>query len=369
MSRLDKKQPDPAPAGAPLPEGPITDLRSDTVTRPGEAMRQEMAAADVGDDVYGEDPTVNLLQEELAGMLGKEAALFMASGTMSNQVAINTHTRPGDELICHRWSHVFNFEGGAAPAMSGVGFNLLDGPMGRITAEQVEETIRPDSIHYPTTRLICIENTHNKAGGTIFPLGEMRRIRKVAESNGLPMHLDGARLFNAAVATRIDVALWAEPFESISICLSKGLGAPAGSVLVGSRDFIQRATQVRKRFGGAMRQIGLLAAAGRYALAHHIERLSEDHVRARRLAEGLDALDAYSVDMEAVQTNIVFIDTSGTGLSEAEVSTALRGRGVLVNPMGRDMLRAVTHLDVDDDDIDRALEAFARIAGSGGEAV
>ncbi|MFO7768438.1 MAG: GntG family PLP-dependent aldolase [bacterium] len=368
MSHSREKHPDPAPAGTPLPRGPVIDLRSDTVTRPGEEMRRSMAEAEVGDDVYGEDPTVNLLQEELAGMLGKEAALFMASGTMSNQVAINTHTRPGDEVICHRWAHVFNFEGGTAPAMSGVGFNLLDGPLGLITADQVEEAVRPDSIHYPTTALISIENTHNKAGGTVFPLGEVRKIRKAADRHGLPMHLDGARLFNASVATRIDVRLWAEPFDSISICLSKGLGAPAGSVLVGSREFIRMALQVRKRFGGAMRQVGVLAAAGRYALQHNIGRLAEDHARARRLAEGLDAMQGCSVDMEAVQTNIVFVDTSGTGLSETEVSRALKARGVLINPMGRDTLRAVTHLDVDDEGIETALDAFSRMVEDAGAA-
>ena len=368
MSRSDKKQPDPAPSGTPVPEGPVTDLRSDTVTRPDEGMRQAMAEAQVGDDVYGEDPTVNLLQEELAEMLGKEAALYMASGTMSNQVAINTHTRPGDEVICHRWSHVFNFEGGTAPAMSGVGFNLLDGSRGLITAEQVEDAVRPDSIHFPTTALISVENTHNKAGGTVFPLGEMRKIRKVADRHALPMHLDGARLFNAAVATRIDVALWAEPFDSISICLSKGLGAPVGSVLVGSKEFIGRALQVRKRFGGAMRQVGVLAAAGRYALTHNVERLAEDHTRARRLAEGLEATEGYAVDMEAVQTNIVFIDTAASGFSETQVSRALRAQGVLINPMGRDTLRAVTHRDVDDEGIERALEAFSRVGEYAGAA-
>jgi threonine aldolase len=216
------------------------DLRSDTVTIPGEEMRSAMAVAEVGDDVYGEDPTVNRLQTELAERLGKEAGLFMASGTMSNHVALNTHTNPGEEVICHRWSHIFNFEGGAGPAMSGVGFNLLDGEYGVITAEQVESVVRPDSIHYPTTGLISLENTHNKAGGTIFPLEEIRRIREIADRYALPMHLDGARIFNAVVATGIDPQQWAEPFDTISTCLSKGLGAPVGSVLLGSKDFIGR---------------------------------------------------------------------------------------------------------------------------------
>jgi threonine aldolase len=342
---------------------PPVDLRSDTVTRPTEQMREAMARAEVGDDVYGEDPTINRLQDMLADRLGKEAALFMASGTMSNQVAIHVHTRPGDEVICHRWSHVYNFEGGAGPAMSGVGFWLLDGPYGLITAEQVDESIRPrGNIHYPRTTLISLENTHNKAGGTIFPLGEIRRIHPVAHAHGLGMHLDGARLFNAAVATRIDVRLWAEPFDTVSICLSKGLGAPAGSVLVGSRALTQEALQVRKRFGGAMRQAGVLAAAGLHALEHHVERLADDHRHARRLAEGVNALEGFRVDLEGVHTNIVPIDVSATGWSEDQVARALKAGGVLVNPFGRSYLRAVTHLDVGAEDIERALEVFARVA-------
>jgi threonine aldolase len=329
-------------------------------------MRRAMAAAEVGDDVYGEDPTVNRLQEVLAGRLGKEAALWMASGTMSNQVAVNTWTSPGGEVICHRWSHVFNFEGGTAPAMSGVGFNLQDGQYGTITADQVTEAIRPVSIHYPQTQLISLENTHNKAGGTIFPRDEIARIRAVAVASEIPMHLDGARLFNAAIASGIEPRDWASDFDSVSICLSKGLGAPVGSVLVGSRDFIDRTLWVRKRFGGAMRQAGILAAAGLWALENNVERLADDHANARRLAEAVNELPGFSVDIASVQTNILMIDTSGTGAGEEEVQTRLADEGVLMHTFGRDRLRAVTHLDVDAADIDETIAVFERIAGTFG---
>lgn len=329
-------------------------------------MRQAMAAADVGDDVYGEDPTVNHLQAELAGRLGKEAGLFMASGTMSNQVAVNTLTQPGNEVICHRWSHVFNFEGGTAPAMSGVGFNLQDGEYGVITAEQVEAAIRPVSIHYPQTALISLENTHNKAGGTIFPLEEIGRIGEVARHHGIPMHLDGARLFNAVVASGIEPHIWAEPFESISVCFSKGLGAPVGSLLVGSKDFIEKALWVRKRFGGAMRQAGVLAAAGLYALEHNIDRLAEDHANARRLAEGVNGIEGFTVDLRSVQTNILMINVEGTGLGEEEVRDRLKGEGILVHAFGRNHLRVVTHLNISNDDVDTALQAFGRVGGRSG---
>ena len=340
------------------------DLRSDTVTVPGEEMRREMAVAEVGDDVYGEDPTVNRLQAELAERLGKEAGLFMASGTMSNHVALNTHTNPGEEVICHRWSHIFNFEGGAGPAMSGVGFNLLDGEYGVITAEQVESVVRPDSIHYPTTGLISLENTHNKAGGTIFPLEEIRRIREIADRYALPMHLDGARIFNAAVATGIDPQQWAEPFDTVSTCLSKGLGAPVGSVLLGTKDFIHKALYVRKRFGGAMRQVGILAAAGLYALKHNVERLADDHANARRFAESVNGIEGFSVDLTGAQTNIVMIDVTETGVSEETVRISLADKGVQVHTFGIGFLRAVTHLNISAEEIEKALEVFTEVAES-----
>jgi len=340
----------------------VIDLRSDTVTQPSEPMRQAMSVAEVGDDVYGEDPTVNRLQEYLADRLGKEAGLFMASGTMSNQVAINSHTHHGQEVICHRWNHVFNFEGGTAPAFSGVGFNLLDGEYGTITAKQVEEAIRPVSYHYPQTALISLENTHNKAGGTIFPLEEIVKIREVAEAHGLPMHLDGARLFNAVVATGIDPSEWAGHFDTVSICLSKGLGAPVGSVLLGSREFIDRAVWVRKRFGGAMRQAGVLAAAGLYALEQNVERLAEDHGNARRLAESVNAIIGLDVDLRAVQTNIFMINTFRSGLSEEEVHLKLADKGILMHPFGRDHIRVVTHLNVSAEDISRVIEEFEKVA-------
>jgi threonine aldolase len=339
----------------------LIDLRSDTVTRPTDEMRKAIADAEVGDDVYGEDPSINRLEAMLAEMLGNEAGLFMASGTMSNHVGINTHTHHGEEIICHRWSHCFNFEGGAGPAMSGVGFNLLDGDNGVITAEQVEAAIRPNSVHYSQTALIEIENTHNKAGGTVFPLAEIQHIRKVADAHGVPMHLDGARLFNAVVASGIEVEKWADPFESVSICLSKGLGAPVGSVLVGSHDFIDRARRVRKRFGGGMRQGGILAAAGIFALENNIDRLVEDHQNARRLAEAVNEIDGFSVDLSTVQTNIVMVNVTRTGLSEIEVTDRLNDAGVFVNPFGPGNIRVVTHLDVTSEQIEESIKTFERI--------
>jgi threonine aldolase len=245
--------------------------------------------------------------------------------------------------------------------MSGVGFHPIDGEAGVITAEQVAAAIRPAAIHYPQTALIAIENTHNKAGGTIFPLEEIRRIRAVADEHGMPMHLDGARLFNAVVATGTPAREWAAPFDSISICLSKGLGAPVGSVLVADADFIEQAKRVRKRFGGAMRQAGILAAAGIHAIEHHVERLAEDHDNARRLAEGVDAVPGCRVDLDRVQTNIVMIDVSGTGLAESEVSRRLAGAGVLVHPFGPGMLRACTHLDVAGEQIEAAVGVFTEV--------
>jgi len=263
---------------------PIIDLRSDTITKPTPQMRQAMADAAVGDDVFGEDPTVNQLQKKVTELCGKEAALFVPSGTMSNQIAINTHTQPGDEVICDYGSHIFNYEGGGPALLSGVQVHPLQGQRGVITAEQIKAVIRPADHHYAKSKLIELENTHNRAGGAIFPLDEINKIKKLADEHQLQMHLDGARLWNAHVATGISLAEWCDPFDSISLCFSKGLGAPIGSILVGSSEFIDRAHRYRKIYGGGMRQVGIIAAAALYALDHHIERLKDDHKRAYQLA-------------------------------------------------------------------------------------
>ncbi|MDP2972738.1 MAG: GntG family PLP-dependent aldolase, partial [Deltaproteobacteria bacterium] len=253
------------------------DLRSDTVTRPTPLMRKAMSEAEVGDDVFGEDPTVNALHERVAQMLGKEAALFVPSGTMANQLAIKSHTQPGDEVIIEATSHPYNFEGGGGAVLSGIQFYCLRGVRGILDASQIEEAIRPDDHHFPVTRLICLENTHNRGGGAIYPIDKMAEIYRLAKSKGLLVHLDGARLWNASVATGISPHEYGQWADSVSVCLSKGLGAPIGSLVAGSRIFIDRVHRFRKMFGGGMRQVGIIAAAGLYALEHHIERLKEDH--------------------------------------------------------------------------------------------
>lgn len=340
---------------------PVVDLRSDTVTRPGPEMRRAMAEAEVGDDVFEEDPTVNLLQERVAALLGKEAALFVPSGTMANQVSIRTHTFPGDEVIIEADSHPVLSEVAAAAALSGVQFRTLHGRRGVLRAQQVADAIRVPDIHRPVSRLICLENTHNFGGGTIYPLDEILRIRQVANRHGLAMHLDGARLLHACVATGIPPQEYATPFDSVSICLSKGLGAPVGSVIAGSREFILRARKNRKMFGGGMRQAGILAAAGLYALEHNVERLAQDHANAKILAEALAELPGIRLDPQEVETNIVIMDISASGMEPVEVQARLREQGVLVLPFGKGRLRAVTHLDVNRKGINRAIEAFRTV--------
>ncbi len=339
----------------------VVDLRSDTVTKPTKGMREAMAEALVGDDVFEEDPTVNLLQEKVADLLGKEAALFVPSGTMANQVSIRTHTLPGDEVIIEADSHPVLSEVAAAAALSGVQFRTLQGTRGILKAEQVAEAVRLPDIHRPVSRLVCLENTHNFGGGTIYPLEEILRIRLVADRHNMAMHLDGARLLHACVATGIEPAKYAQPFDSVSLCLSKGLGAPVGSMIAGSREFITRARKNRKMFGGGMRQAGILAAAGLYALEHHVERLAEDHANAKLLAEALADLPGIHLDPRHVETNIVIMDISTSGLEPHEVQARLKEMGILLLPFGRGRLRAVTHLDVNRQGIQRAIEAFRRI--------
>lgn len=341
---------------------PIIDLRSDTLTKPTPAMRQAMANAPVGDDVFGEDPTVNKLQNKIADMCGKEAALFVPSGTMSNQIAINAHTQPGDEVICDYNCHIFNYEGGGPALLSGVQIHPLLGKRGIITSEQIKAAIRPDDHHFAQTKLIELENTHNRGGGSIFPLDEIHRIRHVADEHHLVMHLDGARLWNAHVATGISFRDWCAPFESISLCFSKGLGAPIGSILVGSKEFINRAHRYRKIYGGGMRQVGILAAAALYALDHHIDRLVEDHKRARRLGIVLSELGA-TVDFEATQTNIVIADFVSLNRTAADVHVELTKNGLLGITVSPTRMRFVTHLDVDDNSIKRAESIFQQVLG------
>jgi threonine aldolase len=339
------------------------DLRSDTVTQPTPAMRKAMAEAEVGDDVFGEDPTVNALQEKVANLLGKETALFVPSGTMANQLSIKSHTQPGDEVIIEASSHPYNFEGGAGAALSGVQFQCLKGVRGILDALQIEEAIRPEDHHFPVTRLVCLENTHNRGGGSIYPVEKMAEIYRLAKSKGLLVHLDGARLWNASVATGIKPLEYTQWADSVSVCLSKGLGAPIGSLVAGSKLFIDRVHRFRKMFGGGMRQVGIVAAAGIYALDHHLERLKEDHRNAKRMAVGLKEFRGVSVDPKHVETNIVIFDVMDTGMTGAQVAEAMKREGILIHAFGKTQIRLVTHLDVSSEDIERALNAFEKVFG------
>jgi len=337
----------------------MIDLRSDTVTRPSEAMRDAMARAPVGDDVYGEDPTVNRLQEMLAGLLGKTAALFVPSGTMANQLSIRAHTQPGQEAIVESTAHIVRYEQGAAAALSGVQLHWLPGERGLLTAEQIEAAIRPNDPHTIPTALICLENTHNSGGGSIYSLAAIERIRAVAQRHRIPMHLDGARLFNAVVATGVSAADYARYFDTVSVCLSKGLGAPVGS-LIATNDMtlIDKLRRFRRMYGGAMRQAGILAAAGIYALEHNIARLAEDHAHANRLAQILHKIPSVSLNPAHVETNIIVFEVADTGRSPAEVVGTLRQDGVLINAIGGRRFRAVTHLDITSEGIEQAGRVF-----------
>ena len=337
------------------------DLRSDTVTKPTPAMRKVMAEAEVGDDVYGEDPTMNALQEKVAKLLGKESAIFVPTGTMANQLAIKAHTQPGDEVIIEATSHAYSFEGGGGAALSGVQCYTLRGERGILDASQIESAIRPSDHHYAITRLISIENTHNRGGGSIYPIEKMRDIYQLTKSKGLMVHLDGARLWNASVAKGIRLHQYAQYADSVSVCLSKGLGAPVGSLVTGSKTFIDRVHRFRKMFGGGMRQAGILAAAGIHAIDHHFERLAEDHENAKRLALGLKEIKGVSIGQELVETNIIIFDVSGTGKTPAQVRDAMKKERVLMNAVSPTQIRLLTHLDVTRKDIDTALKAFRKV--------
>ncbi len=339
----------------------MIDLRSDTVTRPTEAMRQAMLAAEVGDDVYGEDPMVNLLQSQVAQMLGKEAGLFVPSGTMSNQLAIRSHTEPGAEVICEYDSHIFNYEGAGPSLLSGVQLHTLKGEHGILSPGAIESAFRPKDHHYAQTALVVLENTHNRAGGVVYPLSVIEEISKLARSQDYAMHLDGARLMNAVIASGIDPVAYAAPFDSVSLCLSKGLGAPVGSILVGSSKFIEKAHRFRKVFGGGMRQIGMLAAAGLYALEHHVERLSEDHRRAKILAETCQELGCLEDDLAWTQTNIVVVRIKQGNANERV--DRFKDEGLLCGAVNDHQIRLVTHLDFNENQLDRAVNILKKVMG------
>lgn len=340
----------------------MIDLRSDTVTKPTDNMRKAMARAEVGDDVYGEDPTVNRLQDMAAAMLGKRFALFVPSGTMANQLAIRSHTQPGQEIIVESKSHIVRYEQGAAGALAGVQLHWVLGERGVMTAEQVEAAVRPNDPHSITTALICIENTHNAGGGTIYPLSTIEKIRAIAVRHGIPMHLDGARLFNAVAATTLPPTVYAQHFETVSLCLSKGLGAPVGSLLISNdQRLMDRARRFRRMYGGAMRQAGILAAAGIYALDRHVARLKTDHDHAKKLARLLQQIPAIQIAPQYVETNIVMFDILDEQRSPTELVAALKEQGVLINAIGGQSYRAVTHLHITDKQIDEARAAFANV--------
>jgi threonine aldolase len=340
----------------------MIDLRSDTVTKPTDDMRKAMVRAEVGDDVYGEDPTVNRLQDMAAAMLGKRSALFVPSGTMANQLAIRCQTQPGQEVIVESKSHVVRYEQGAAGALAGVQLHWVTGERGIMTVEQVETAIRPNDAHSITTALICIENTHNAGGGTIYPLSTIEKIRALAVRHGIPMHLDGARLFNAVAATTLPPTVYAQHFETISLCLSKGLGAPVGSLLIANdQRLMDRARRFRRMYGGAMRQAGILAAAGIYALERHVARLKTDHEHAKKLARLLQHIPAIQIAPQHVETNIVMFDIVDEQRSAAELVAALKEHGVLINAVGGQSYRAVTHLQISDKQIDEAAAVFGKV--------
>ncbi len=322
-------------------------------------MRKAMANAEVGDDVFGEDPTVNRLQETVAALLGKESALYVPSGVMSNQLALKTHTTPGDEVIVERDSHIFNYETGAPALLSGVQINPVPGVRGLMTAKDVEEAIRPDVYYMMPTRLVCVENTHNRGGGSIYPMKLIEEIRDVAVRHGLKYHLDGARLWNASVATGIKVSEYAKHFDSVSVCLSKGLGAPVGSVLTGTKEYISRARRFRKIFGGGMRQAGILAAAGLFALENNFKRLAEDHEKAKTFAKILNDSPMYEVNVDHVETNIIIFSFKHKIGMDRFIAEA-KSLGVLLSAGTAGKVRAVTHLDVSMQSVRTAAETLAR---------
>jgi threonine aldolase len=337
----------------------VVDLRSDTVTRPTPAMREAMFTAEVGDDVYGEDPTVNALEAEVAARFGHEAGLFTPSGSMANQIAIQTLVPPGEELLCDADAHVVTYEIGAAAAIGGVSSRTWNAAGADIDADYVATMVRPEGYHAVPTRAIAVEQTHNRGGGSVIPLDTLTALRRLADDNLLGLHCDGARIWHAHIADGVELSAYGELFDTLSVCLSKGLGAPVGSVFVSTAERVERARLLRKRMGGGMRQAGILAAAGRYALEHHIQRLADDHRRARVLAEALAPFGI--VDAERVRTNIVLLDLTKMAIDAPGLYEAAKAQGVIVSANSPRNVRLITHLDVGDADVDRAIEVLTGI--------
>ncbi len=338
----------------------IVDFRSDTVTKPSSAMLDAMFSAETGDDVFGEDPTVNALQNYVANYFGKEASLFCSSGTQTNQIAINVHVQPGGEVICHEESHIYKYEGGGIAKNSGASVRLLQGNRGRITKEQIEKWINPEhDVHFPLTQLISLEDTANRGGGAIYNFEDIKNISGFSRSKKIPLHLDGARLMNALIETKIDPKEYAQQFDSISLCLSKGLGAPIGSVLIGSNDFIKKAHRVRKVFGGGMRQAGIIAAAGLYALEHNVDRLAIDHFHAKLLSETMHSF-SWIKEIVAVETNIIVVVLKEETKRDYIIQE-LANKGIKTIAFGPGMIRFVTHLDVSAEQVNYTLEKLKEI--------
>ena len=332
------------------------DLRSDTVTKPTSGMLKAMMKAEVGDDVFIEDPTVTALEDKAAGIFGKEAGIFCPSGTMTNQIAIRLHTRAGGEVICHEEAHVYQYEAGGIAFNSGCSIKLIRGNRGRIEPAQILPAINPDDVHKPRTNLVCLEDTSNRGGGCVYDFDDIREITKICRKQGLPLHLDGARVFNALAENQIDTKVYGESFDTISICLSKGLGAPVGSVLLGSKHQIKEARRIRKVFGGGMRQVGYIAAAGIYALDHHIDRLKEDHERAKRIESTLKDCSFVS-EIFPVETNIVVFRLQA-GMKSNEFLEKLKTKGILAVPFAHDLVRFTTHLDLSDEAFEYFLQTI-----------
>ncbi len=340
---------------------PPIELRSDTYTRPTPAMREAIAAAEVGDDMVGEDPTVNRLEARMAELLGKEAAVFACSGTQSNQMALWAHCDRAEELLIESTGHIANFEGGGPAVLSGVMVRRIPGDYGRLDVSHLDGQIRRGNVHFAATRLLCLENSTNIGGGRTYPLDQLERVCEWAHDNDLRTHLDGARLFNACVARGYQPADVTRYFDTVSICFSKGLGCPMGSILVGAQEHITRARKARKVFGGALRQAGIVAAAALYALDHHIDRLADDHTHARLFAEEIADVPGLHIDPAAVETNLVFIDVDADYATAAQVSAALQKRGVRINPVGAQRLRACTHLDVSREQVLQAAQMLREV--------
>jgi len=337
------------------------DLRSDTVTKPTQGMRDAMMRAPLGDDVWGDDPTINALQERCADLFGKEAACFVPSGTMANQIAIHCHTRPGDEIIVHKESHIVCYEAGGAAALSGCSFALTTGDRGFFTSEDVHSLYRPDDDHFGKSRLVSLENTHNRGGGSIWPFDQLVEVCNAAHELGMKTHLDGARIWHAIVETSHNAKEWAAPFDTVSACFSKGLGCPAGSILVGTKETIHQARRCRKLFGGTMRQTGILAGAANFALEHHIHRLAEDHSHAKTLATALNQMDGVSCDVNSTDSNLVFFDIERSlGVGE-EICRTLWENGVLAEALDPQRIRFVTHMGITSEDIERAIQITADV--------